>query len=521
MAEPTSTTELTPMAGPQMETLAISVQGAVPLTPVFRLPRELRDIVYRHLLVGDEVKYLKTPGQDHPLMSTAHSYRFCTNLLAVNKQIREEASEILYKENTFVMVTTISPEFETDRHVTDIPIVSARCVGSLTEHSMRIHFTWETPPMLRIRESKEEDTSWLDRDYRGYILLLQDLPRLCALLQFNYCLTPQNQLVMLPVPGQGATILLPLHENVQMARLRVVLRSTRYKVMTQALQDNLLRPLRNVVAPCQDVVITGGSEDSIKSTIAAMTPRLIWASAVLWDLYTTTRLFKDHADALVRSGQFMEAAERYSFLVDVIHEECTSSFPRDWLKRDPIGASAIIRLTVMLADCTLSQLWIRLRCDPLSIGEQDIAHGLAFCRAPYYGDDSARAFDHFSTLLELMHPETNFDGSWEDDAQFFLRDDVAPAGDEYYDHDAAVIKNMLAQSKTNPEIRLTKEETSACRLSVRLFNTEVPDGVMDRPSDLVGWQDVSHLRAMTINETRYIADMQARLGLKVIDVTDE
>jgi hypothetical protein len=77
-----------------------------------RLPRELRDRIYRNLV---SVKYTKTPKDVKAGLRSAAS-RYDWNLdpviLQINKQIHEEAKEVMARDNDFVVVQPTVDELE-------------------------------------------------------------------------------------------------------------------------------------------------------------------------------------------------------------------------------------------------------------------------------------------------------------------------------------------------------------------------------------------------------------------------
>ncbi|KAK8211331.1 hypothetical protein M8818_003298 [Zalaria obscura] len=92
-----------------------------PARPNFPLPRTLRDRIYRYLLDAEYVKVTSdvrrqyhefrnfgTAGTD----STAHGYRFHTSILGVNRAVYNEAMAVLYRTNTFILVSNNCPGFE-------------------------------------------------------------------------------------------------------------------------------------------------------------------------------------------------------------------------------------------------------------------------------------------------------------------------------------------------------------------------------------------------------------------------
>lgn len=93
------------------------------------LPRELRDLIYSHLL--------KPASTNRP----RQRYRFYTNILATNRTIHAEAEEYLYENNDFVVVSLkyqlpmgeLAP-------LKWIPLVSTKFAARLRKHPLRLHF---------------------------------------------------------------------------------------------------------------------------------------------------------------------------------------------------------------------------------------------------------------------------------------------------------------------------------------------------------------------------------------------
>lgn len=86
--------------------IILSIMSQSP-SPLLQLPRELRDEVYRHLLVRDNPNELfHRPYTPSNLFATSLNHedytRRClpTEILRTNRQVYHEASDILWRENT-------------------------------------------------------------------------------------------------------------------------------------------------------------------------------------------------------------------------------------------------------------------------------------------------------------------------------------------------------------------------------------------------------------------------------------
>ncbi|KAF2168353.1 hypothetical protein M409DRAFT_21787 [Zasmidium cellare ATCC 36951] len=109
---------------------------AVAPRQVFPLPRELRDIIYGHLLDAEQVvapcsrdvrvaraAATGQPVETHPHdVSLAHTYEFHTNILAVNKTINEEAKKV-FRKNNFVLTDVWWPNISSTLHELDVPVI--------------------------------------------------------------------------------------------------------------------------------------------------------------------------------------------------------------------------------------------------------------------------------------------------------------------------------------------------------------------------------------------------------------
>lgn len=73
---------------------------------LFRLPRELRDHIYRRVLVLPHPLHLFADGRKVQLFAPGRPARHWLALLFTNREIRDEAAKILYGSHEFVLVDT-------------------------------------------------------------------------------------------------------------------------------------------------------------------------------------------------------------------------------------------------------------------------------------------------------------------------------------------------------------------------------------------------------------------------------
>ncbi|GME42029.1 Tetratricopeptide-like helical protein [Neofusicoccum parvum] len=112
----------------------MSVQDADPgASPLFRLPRELRDEIYAHLL-APHVFRVERPD-DYV------DYKYDLRLLRVNRQIHHEARDVFRRLNTFARIETPWPEAK--QHISDegrVPIIaSGPHAAAFTKVHLRVY----------------------------------------------------------------------------------------------------------------------------------------------------------------------------------------------------------------------------------------------------------------------------------------------------------------------------------------------------------------------------------------------
>ncbi len=94
----------------------------------FPLPRELRDMIYGLLLNADKVQDAPYHTRHRAELArnkrVAHTYRFHTNVLQLNKTISAEAHEELFRSQRFIVVSYQWPGFSDELHAYDVPIAS-------------------------------------------------------------------------------------------------------------------------------------------------------------------------------------------------------------------------------------------------------------------------------------------------------------------------------------------------------------------------------------------------------------
>jgi hypothetical protein len=115
----------------------------------------------------------------------SHTYRFEVNVLAVNREIRDEANDVLMK-NHFVAVSYRWAQLGYWKHSMDLPIVTENQshIANFQKHILRVHV--KGPNRFSKGESLE-----------SFLILAADLPRFRSMLLWHcYCYLPPANLMV-------------------------------------------------------------------------------------------------------------------------------------------------------------------------------------------------------------------------------------------------------------------------------------------------------------------------------------
>jgi len=155
----------------------LSPMAINPRRPNLPLPRELRDQIWFYLLDGSFTRISRSYGQvasrqnSNPNRTGPKSYHFHTVILAVNRKIHAETEEILYKRNTFVVVSYQWPSLGKEKDGSFwIPVVSNKHAAKMTFNSLRVHLT---PDQTQLQTN-------VGVPVESYIILASDVNAFCA-----------------------------------------------------------------------------------------------------------------------------------------------------------------------------------------------------------------------------------------------------------------------------------------------------------------------------------------------------
>ncbi|KAF1984786.1 hypothetical protein K402DRAFT_395481 [Aulographum hederae CBS 113979] len=313
----------------------------------FPIPIELRNQIYSYLLKSDSVR-VQEKGK-------RHSYKFQTSILAVNKAIHDEAQEYLYKNNCFVVVSYRWVNLPKDLATFCVPVVTETKAAKMKEHSLRIHFEWPASKMSCSCCPPENNA------LGSFLMVAEDHENLLRMLRiFNIRIRGEHLFV---TSARDEQVDFYPQADAKKTVLKIQFRDTPYFKTTNAFYRRTLEPFKQVRGVGQKVTITGGTVDPdyVKEVCTAMYPKVVWASALGWDLLELAKSWKKDADRAVEGGQLQLAWNQLEFIARVI---TTSIIPEEAQHTATYVCSCSdfrIGLDLLSLDCAVMLLAIGLK----------------------------------------------------------------------------------------------------------------------------------------------------------------
>ncbi|KAK4547035.1 hypothetical protein LTR36_001256 [Oleoguttula mirabilis] len=338
-----------------------------PPRPNFPLPAEIRDQVYGYLLHHQHTKTAPYHERDVTTRSeysiktnreknTAHTYQYHPAILATNRQINQEAREVL-ASNHFVVVSIDWDGLEQAKHYHSVPIVceEQKAVAKFKDHHLRVHVQ---------HSFKQKRTQGI----RSFLMLAVDLPVFCSeMLQWNFFNNDSLSGVLVTLPGLPPERLSVISPNVNNRKpvphmnIKIQLRSITAKPLGAALETRLLRPFQDLTIGPQRVSITGCLQpDKTKAYALFMGAQTRFLKPTAWKALELTQTLKCRGDELVKLGDLTHAVDRYH-LVAQLHQSCRLlDLPQTCFQSDvelPVGR---MQYTAVDAIATVGFIHLRL-----------------------------------------------------------------------------------------------------------------------------------------------------------------
>lgn len=299
--------------------------------------------------------------------------------MRVNRQLGSEAKTYLYTHNTFIVLTHHHRGF-VPNYMDGIHVVSQvrAAVASFRNHAMSLHFEWPGTWY----EGGRTPTLPIESDVA--LILLEALPEICLRLRTFYHVHPGVQMVIFSnSPSHG--LRWRSSEGFTGTRTLIQLRRTpytprqeedaqRHQQHQRRLLHEFVHSSHGLISGAQRVTITG---DISTSTSAAyeeiMTPRIVWAEAVGYDLVDLIETMKARYDKIA-DMYFHEwgVAWRVATLLLDLARDALDSFGIQLCGRTPGQAVPIPpweqRIYILSFECILTSLTLAVRHNDYSLG---------------------------------------------------------------------------------------------------------------------------------------------------------
>ncbi|KXT14798.1 hypothetical protein AC579_9651 [Pseudocercospora musae] len=399
-----------PSADPDQNTIASpGEEGERPTPSLQTLPQELRDEIYSYLLDADAVKY--TPdykSYSHSfgysdVGSTAHTYRFETALLSINKFFAEDARRYFTSKNVFTIFNFHCPGMRHMLHICDVPVVADHGLDDFDGHTFSVELCWtQGLPPIPTRPSIDDgyddqwyanpgDDSWIpiygDRldeelacladchpeDPDGLVLILeQDLPKLWSMLRLAFLLSIHNSPSIITQPGEQ----LKTYQHQDIRSVAMMNLSENDSLPTQDLlpdrKGKFLRGVKTVTGAGYHLTLHGFNNQEAEEVRSSTAPDFVWLRAWQWDAFDVLNTLKQHIDDLARKDHYGAAEARYNFLASFcdpsIYDTAQSPAKNSRTRHQNVASSegpecisAAARVGALALDIKMSQAWILMK----------------------------------------------------------------------------------------------------------------------------------------------------------------
>lgn len=467
----------------------------------FPLPRELRDQIYGYLLDGKYTRVERSHECDR-------AYEFQTNILAVNREIHEEAERYLYANNTFVIINVDYNYFlDWLPFVASTDVYRRKKIFSAKYHSLKVSYREENDPSRAEVEAEGDLRLILETDLRSYCSTLS-AHAIDRSINTALTLRPNGMLVETSTPpnarrSKAACLYLTFNGNPHCKaplKLQSALISHFHDVCGFDVRSNVRGCLRN--------------NAEVNKIEKSMSTGLLCGTAVLWCYFQAYERLKDEADAFLA---FHELGIASSLYCRIFYEtKYLLSRAEVWEVPDDVSCALFRLLCDTLvteahshlkgpwklhfeSDCADVMNWWDLREKKgLSVGPRelflhlihlDILRVACLPRVGRYYD--LKTIGHCAHYLRCM----------EDDG--------------FRHHDAQLLESCPDQSKPYGYGDLSIESCSFAVLPPRCINLRKCDQDLRTPANIIGLLDLETLRKTNQTTRAEINRIQAEQGWRI------
>lgn len=312
-----------------MEYLALTEKiKSTDLRSNFPLPREIRNQILSNLLDAEQVRKEPTekrkivvkeyhdggcgmckPGiQRYTMADDRHWYKFDVAILRVNHEVFQEASEILYGANDFVVVSWSWSGIAEDFDIMGVLIIcrNRNFVARVKDHRIRIHLEWPKNKLACRGGRDEEDTG-------AALMMSQDLHLLTRMFRVqNFRIV--GDCVMIIGPRDCKSVAVKHSRDTIKVIRKAQLRETSYGRPSDGLQQLVLDLFMEILGVGHKIIITGVDKRSARNVSEVSSPRVVRACAMRWNLFPLLIALKDDADRAFLAGNLELAFHKYMFI---------------------------------------------------------------------------------------------------------------------------------------------------------------------------------------------------------------
>jgi hypothetical protein len=507
--------------------------------PNFPIPRELRDMIYTYLLDGDYTRISRRSDQitEHNLknnLTGPKAYHFHANILAVNREIHDETKELLYKKNTFLVVSYQRPCLGNQKgELVWVPIVSKKFVNRMTLHSLRIH---TDPGLTTIKGALCSGT---EMPIQSYIILARDIKAFAVGMHISEENAIGAGVIVVALPN------MPLRVEVtglgvndvffEPTRLKCQLRETPYRAMEGTLQNLLLAPFASIISISKKVSFTGEIRDPEQTAHLKqlMGPSLVCQDALHWALYKECVLAKELADATMEDDQLDFTIHLYSKIVYRLSArlDTLTNIDRDVYETAPLFAEIL-----KVVEAFTAEVLITLAIGEVKLGRLDAfaaTFRMLHLRLQLWGSSNV-ATGHSVGQSALLAPPL-LDRFYSLTAYFYLytsnpsRPEVTigqfaeqllykgvEAG-PYLIHDLQILGRHPNQgARMSPE-HLPLDQCVAVCLPLTPTSLYKKAEAAMQSSHYKGWHNLDFIRSLSNAYRQHVRTLQASYGLEITD----
>ncbi|KAI7085786.1 hypothetical protein KC356_g5594 [Hortaea werneckii] len=503
---------------PQQVSAKEQQQKRAPRTTFLVLPRELRDQIYGHLLSHEYTKmppYHTRPeaarGRQSEAnnrdLSAAHTYRFHLNILALNKQIRQEATEELLRRNTFVLISWKWDGLGNLLNQFDLPIITdnQKVIKEFKMHVLRLHLDFPTDK----------------GPVKSVLMLHSDLKVFCRTIRYLCAVSelPAHFVAKHPKPtGDWFGVFTNHHMPAFVTKIELKDVDGESEAEVIEKKAKLLAPLIDLRIAGQKLkVLTphiGEAQSEYAKIVDDLTklaaPSLVWVNIAAWDLLDIMLGLMTAANKLCCEGDYERALRHYSIIafgVPCRHLLC--NVPSQITESD--ATPPVIMGLRVLMDAIAASGWLCLRRGSFQLAADAFRLGqLIF-----------KMLDGFPNRDETLMPLGSEHASWANELPFWFHFSILSGFFEhplplahyidlseslrqqwpdvtYITHDLEVLVGLSEGTQT---IALKDRLKLLDKFSVRAFPPktfifQIPEHIV-RPTKVAGWHDLEQYEDAT------------------------